>query len=341
MDKDNKNLNSENEKKKTKNGKSWIVAALTLVIGLGAGYFIGKETGRELPATNRHYSNNKVIATVGDTKIKEKELKRRMEPMFYMNGKTKLEDEQIDYYEQNMIDYITTTEVLYQEGVKNKIKVDKDEINSQYEALMSSITQTFQMEEEDFLKKFKLTKKEVEQSLEKEMIASKFIEKDSNVTDKEVEEYYKKNKEDFDQVQASHILIQTVDENGEDLSDEKKKEAKKTAEDILKKALEGADFAELAKKYSEDSSAESGGDLGFFGKGQMVPEFEEAVFKLNKGEITSKLVETQYGYHIIKKTDEKTQALDDVKDSLKEQLVTDKQNATIDKLMKEYKVEVK
>ena len=68
MDKDNKNLNSENEKKKTKNGKSWIVAALTLVIGLGAGYFIGKETGRELPATNRHYSNNKVIATVGDTK---------------------------------------------------------------------------------------------------------------------------------------------------------------------------------------------------------------------------------------------------------------------------------
>ena len=76
-----------------------------------------------------------------------------------MNGKTKLEDEQIDYYEQNMIDYITTTEVLYQEGVKNKIKVDKDEINSQYEALMSSITQTFQMEEEDFLKKFKLTKR--------------------------------------------------------------------------------------------------------------------------------------------------------------------------------------
>ena len=63
----------------------------------------------------------------------------------------------------------------------------------------------------------------MEQSLEKEMIASKFIEKDSNVTDKEVEEYYKKNKEDFDQVQASHILIQTVDENGEDLSDEKKK----------------------------------------------------------------------------------------------------------------------
>lgn len=331
MDKDIKKINK----------RTLIAATLTLVIGVGAGYFLGKESGRELPATNRHYSNNKVIASVGDVKIKEKELKQRMEPMFYMNGKTKLDDEQIDYYEQNMLDYITTTEVLYQEGVKKKVKVDKEELKSQYEALIASITQTFQMDEEEFFKKFKLSKEEVEKSLEKEIIAAKFIEEDSKVSDKDVEEYYNKNKSEFEQVQASHILIQTVDESGEELSDEKKKEAKKTAEEVLKKALEGESFEELAKKYSEDTSAQSGGDLGFFGKGQMVPEFEKAAFSLNKGEIESKLIETQYGYHIIKKTDEKTQSLDEIKSSLKEELIVEKQNSTIDKLMKEYKVEVK
>lgn len=341
MDKDNKNLNNEGKSKKSVSKKGLIVAILMLIVGLGSGYLVGKEHGREMPATNRHYSDNKVIATVGDVKIKEKELKQRMEPMFYINGKTKLDDEQIDYYEQNMLDYITTTEVLYQEGVKNKVKVDKEELASQYEALMASITQTFQMDETAFLKKFNLTKEEVEKSLEKEIIAAKFIEEDSKISDKEVEDYYKKNKSEFEQVQASHILIQTVDENGEELSDDKKKEAKKTAEEVLKKAIEGEDFAELAKKYSEDTSAQSGGDLGFFGKGQMVPEFEKAALDLNKGEISPKLIETQYGYHIIKKTDEKTQALDEVKSSLKEELVVEKQNSIIDKLMKEYNVEVK
>ncbi|MGL5507470.1 MAG: peptidylprolyl isomerase [Paraclostridium sp.] len=331
----------DKETKKNGSKKVLIVATITLIVGLGSGYLIGQERGREMPATNRHYSDNNVIATVGDVKIKEKELKQRMEPMFYMNGKTKLEDEQIDYYEQNMIDYITTTEVLYQEGVKKKMKVEKEELASQYEALMTSITQTFQMDEEAFLKKFKLTKEEVEKSLEKEIIAAKFIEEDSKISDKEVDEYYKKNKEDFKQVQASHILIQTVDENGEELTDDKKQEAKKTAEDVLNKALEGEDFAELAKKYSEDTSAQSGGDLGFFGKGQMVAEFEKAAFDLNKGEISPKLIETQYGYHIIKKIDEKTQSLDEIKSSLKEELTVEKQNSIIDKLMKEYKVEAK
>ncbi len=82
-------------------------------------------------------------------------------------------------------------------------------------------------------------------------------------------------------------------------------EAKNKAEDILSKALAGQDFAALAQEYSEDSSAAQGGDLGFFGKGVMVPEFETAAFALKKGEVTKDLVQTQFGYHIIKKTDER------------------------------------
>lgn len=258
-----------------------------------------------------------------------------------MNGKNKMTDEQIDKYEQSMIDYMTTTEMLYQEGVKNKVKLDTKEIDSQYSAFMTSITQTFGMDEENFLKEFGLTKEEIKKSVEKEAIAAKYIDEESKVTDKEVEEYFNKNKKDLNEIKASHILIKNIDENGKKLDDAKIKENKKLAESILKKALEGENFEELAKKYSEDGSAQSGGDLGFFSKGAMVAEFEKAAFGLNKGEIYPKLVETQFGYHIIKKTDEKEKSFDEIKDSLTKQLVAEKQDALIQKLTKEYKVDVK
>ncbi|CEN84990.1 peptidyl-prolyl cis-trans isomerase [[Clostridium] sordellii] len=332
-------MDKENKKKSI--NKNIVIFAAVLILGVGTAFYMGKQKGRTLPATSRHYSSNKVVATVGDVKITEKDLKNRMEPIFYMNGKNKMTDEQIDKYEQSMIDYMTTTEMLYQEGVKNKVKLDTKEIDSQYSAFMASITQTFGMDEEKFLKEFGLTKEEIKKSVEKEAIAAKYIDKESKVTDKEVEEYFNKNKKDLNEIKASHILIKNIDENGKKLDDAKIKENKKLAESILKKALEGENFEELAKKYSEDGSAQSGGDLGFFSKGAMVAEFEKAAFGLNKGEIYPKLVETQFGYHIIKKTDEKEKTFDDIKDSLTKQLVAEKQDALIQKLTKEYKVDVK
>lgn len=101
-------------------------------------------------------------------------------------------------------------------------------------------------------------------------------------------------------IKASHILIPT-----QGLDDAGKAEAKKTAEDIITKLNNGEDFAKLAKEFSRDpGSAVKGGDLGYFSKGQMVPSFEEAAYNLKVNEYTKQPVESQFGYHIILKTDE-------------------------------------
>src|SRR5207237_671091 len=139
------------------------------------------------------------------------------------------------------------------------------------------------------------------------------------VTPQDIESYYNQNVQQFqqpEQVRASHILLKT----------EGKDEAavRKQAEDILKEAkAPGADFAALAKKNSEDEGSKAnGGDLDYFGKGRMVPEFEQAAFALQPGQI-SDLVKSQFGFHIIKVVDKKpasTRTLDEMRPQIQEQL---------------------
>jgi peptidyl-prolyl cis-trans isomerase C len=138
-----------------------------------------------------------------------------------------------------------------------------------------------------------------------------------NVTEDDAKKYYSENKTKFEtpeQVRASHILIKpdtnqatagsalTSDPNAD--PNQAKAKAKAKAEDLLKQIKGGADFAELAKTNSDCPSAKLGGDLDFFGRGQMVPAFEKAAFALKAGQV-SDVVETQFGYHIIKLTDHK------------------------------------
>ena len=334
----------ENEKSKTKkikNIKPIIAGAVVGCLCLGLGFTYGKSVGRTLPATSRNYSTSKVVATVGDTKLTEEKLRQKMEPLFYINGKTKMTDEEIDAYEASFKDYMTTTEVLYLEGKAEGIKVEKEDIENEYSSLMSSLEQTYKMTEDDLINKCKIPKEDIEKELEKELIAVEYIGKAAEVTEKEAQSYYNKNKNEFLKVRASHILIQNTDEDGNPVSDEQKKKNKEKAEEILKQAKEGVDFAQLAKEYSQDTSSTNGGDLDFFGKGQMVEPFEKAAFSLKNGEIYPEIVETDYGYHIIKKTDEKYDDFDTIKEELVYTLGYEKQSNILDDLMEKYNVEVK
>ena len=127
-----------------------------------------------------------------------------------------------------------------------------------------------------------------------------------------------------ERVRASHILLKT----------EGKDEAavRKQAEDLLKRAKGGADFAQLARQYSEDDGSKvKGGDLDYFGKGQMVPEFENAAFAMQVGQI-SDLVKSQFGFHIIKLVDKQaagTRSLDEVRAQIQETLASQRANQQI------------
>jgi peptidyl-prolyl cis-trans isomerase D len=143
----------------------------------------------------------------------------------------------------------------------------------------------------------------------------------TQVSPQDVQRYYEDNEQQYsspEQVRASHILLKT--EGKDDAA------VKKQAEDLLAKIKGGADFAELATKFSEDGSAKKGGDLDFFPKGQMVPEFEKVAFSLQPGQI-SDLVKTQFGYHIIKVVEKKPaskRSLEEVKAQIEDQLKQDR-----------------
>jgi peptidyl-prolyl cis-trans isomerase C len=122
------------------------------------------------------------------------------------------------------------------------------------------------------------------------------------VPDSDVKKFYDDNPDKFEQpelVHAAHILIGTREKDGGEMSDAKKKEQRKLAEDLLKRAKAGEDFGKLAKDYSEDPGSKDKGGEYTFPRGQMVPEFEAMAFSLGPNQIGD-IVTTQYGYHIIK-----------------------------------------
>lgn len=154
------------------------------------------------------------------------------------------------------------------------------------------------------------------------------------ITPQDVQTYYEANREQFstpEQVRASHILFETAGKDEE--------EVRKEAERVLAEARKPkADFAALANKYTDEEIGKTrGGDLDFFGREQMVPEFSEAAFNLKVGEI-SDLVKTQYGYHIIKVTDRRdavTRTLTEVHAQIEDQLKWERAQAEAQRIVNE------
>ena len=185
--------------------------------------------------------------------------------------------------------------------------------------------------------------------IEKSILAKKYFEKKAkklNINEREIKEYYKKNKERYKEpegVHVKHILIYIP----KDADKATEKKALEKAKQIRAQILKGAKFEELAKIYSDDAgSKKKGGDLGIIKKGQTIPEFEKVIFKLKPGEI-SRPIRSSYGYHIVKveeKIPEKILPFEEVKDLVKKDYLQTKQEELmtqiLQKLYQEYQPKI-
>lgn len=246
----------------------------------------------------------------------------------------------IDILKERTYESILTYKLISQEAKNNNIKLSNEEelvAKEQTEYLLQNNLEIIQM-----LNDAKLDTEEFKRINFEFSIVNKFIKESKNSfynSNEQLKDYYNNNIDEFkfeeECVRARHILIKTIDDSNNELSDENKLKAKEKAGEILEKAKNGEDFALLAKEYSEDLGSKENGGEYTFPRGQMVREFEDSAFSLNEGEI-SQLVETVFGYHIIKLEEKfeigQYKSFETVEDDINNTLSSNKYNEMIQEL---------
>ena len=280
---------------KTKSPAIWIITILIAVIWVGQGMADSSEPEK------------KAVAMVNDVPILRDELDVRINIIrqrFTSQGR-ELPDDQIEVLKQSVLNSLVDQELLYQESKKAGIKIDPKEVADKIDEIKKNFPSESGFQEA--LKANNTTESKLKEHIERGIAIQTLIDErvaaKVNVPEADQKAFYDENPKMFlhpEQVRASHILIKVSPE-----ADEKEKEAaKQKIDQIREKIGKGTDFAELASEFSEGPSKEKGGDLGYFGRGQMVEPFEKAVFALKPGE-TSDMVVTRFGYHLIRLVDHK------------------------------------
>lgn len=242
------------------------------------------------------------VQLINGVAITRAEVERATRVLLSQSGKPQqLPPQAMQQATQQALDQLTMAELLYQEAAKLEIK----DLDQQVEKKVAESKALYPSPAafDEALKGSGLTVEEMTRNARKSIVINTFIEErfasKVEVSEAEAQKFYQENQDKYftrpENARASHILVK-VDEK---MKPEEKQKAKEKAEALLKRVQGGEDFAAVAKAESGCPSATVGGDLGTFGRGQMVPPFEKAVFDLKPGEISS-VVESQFGFHIIK-----------------------------------------
>ncbi|MDJ0809812.1 MAG: peptidylprolyl isomerase [Desulfobacterales bacterium] len=211
-------------------------------------------------------------------------------------------EENLPMVRQSVLGRMIEEELLFQDTQTQGINIPDQRVTDE----LARVKTRFPSEAEfqTTLAALKITEADLKRKIQRSLAIQQLISNivlDVQVSEDEMQAFYDGNPSLFqspEQVQARHILIKVAPEADE----ARKKEARQKIKDLQKKIKAGEDFAALAQAHSEGPSSVKGGDLGLFRRGQMVKPFEEAAFGLQKGEV-SDVVETRFGYHLIKVTD--------------------------------------
>jgi len=350
-----------------------VILAVVLLIFVGEAFGMGKSDGSkekvessvpapaEKPAKTEQQvpevkeekkaevvADDKVLVTVNGVDIKRSEVAALLTPQKEMMAKMgrPVTGDMQQQMEKRVLDMLVDKQIIRDKIASEGIVVSDEDVKAEIEKIAKqrgvsseefkqSVLQRSGVSEADFNEQVGISLG-FEKLLEKEMEGK--VEK---VTEESAKSYYDENIKQFtneEQAKASHILLDTrgKDEAG-------KAEAKTKAEDLLKQVKDGGDFAAIAKANSSCPSSAKGGDLGYFEKGRMVPEFSQAAFALKVGEV-SDIVETQFGYHIIKLTDRKEAGVlkfEDEKDNIIEKLISNQKREFAGKFIQSVKSEAK
>jgi len=267
------------------------------------------ETSGEIaasPASGQTKEDSMVVATVNGREITGKEVDQALEN-FLMQNRQRIPPDQMEQAKISLrkqaVENLINQSLLIQEADQQGIEPGKEAVDARFNEItqrmpnpeeFQKVLSSMGMSEEEF-------RQELGQNLKIETLMEANMADIKEVTDEESAAFYREHPENFrvpEKVRASHILLSSEGDSTPEGRTQARLELSRLRGEIEK----GADFGEMAGQYSDCPSKSRGGDLGFFERGQMVKEFEEAAFSMKKGEV-SDIVETQFGCHLIKKTD--------------------------------------
>lgn len=249
--------------------------------------------GLSLAGCKQNEAKSEIVATVDDINI----------------TKDELYDLLVERYGAETLDALISDKIMELEVTKNKIDIGAEEIDKEIEDMANYYGGMEALN--NAMLQYNMTMEDMRDNVKMNLSLKKLVGSNITISEEEIVEYYEENKEEFnqpEQVNASHILVDT-----EELANE-----------IREKLVAGENMADLAKEYSSDEGTKNnGGNLGFFGRGEMVEPFDNAAFTLNIGEI-SEPVKSNFGYHLIivnEKREAKVANLDENREDIKERLL--------------------
>ena len=310
------------------------------LIAAGAlGIFAFSAVGCEMIQKTPEAIRNTVVAKVGDYKITKGEVDDLVEPYLSSYGDYENDEslaEQVQSLRVQGLNLLVEDKMMELKAEEFNVMPTQEEIDTEVQSYIDSMIETYGGEDSfnTALENAGLTLDEYKETMTKNIKSNLIVTnvteelfKDVNVTDDEIKTYYDEHLDSYKTATVSHILI----------ADEEK------AKEIREKAVNGEDFASLAKEYSEDTGTkEDGGSLGTvsYDTTSYVQEFTDAFKALGEGEI-SEPVKSDYGYHIIKVTDIKQESLDDAKEDIKTTLEDEKKDEIYDSSIEQWKEEYK